>query len=290
MAGEVYSGRFGSITGCGQVSQWSLEVNITDDAQSNSATRGAKMRDAGIRDWTGSCSFLGNTFPGQFGWGSSQEITLKTGGPQWGQGGRSFTGDMVWTSAAISGDFSSGGRVQCSLSFAGDGPLTPSEGGSNEDASPVIMLAKDCKIKWNDQEVAWKSFSFTVNHEAQEYLDSTCYISEGALSGQVWKKRMPGIIDCTGTIDYVGDQDIATMDDLQELKIVHKSGNSETVLLKMKYARYMGTGGITVDPSSGSLIGGQGKFNMAAHNDAGTIGSLTLYGTELFPPGNNNNA
>ena len=279
----VYSGRFGSIANCGQVAQWSMETSITDNAQSNSATKGAKMRDQGIMDWTGSCTFLGKTFPGQFDWDDSTEITLKTGSLQWGQGGRSFSGNMVWTSAAISGDCSSGARIQTQVSFAGDGPLSASESGSNGDGNPIIILSKDCHISWNGSEIAWKSFSFTVNHEAQEYVDSTCY---DAQTDQVWKKRLPGIIDCTGTIDYLGDTEIGDMNDIGELAIT--CSNPNIVILKLGYARYMGTGSFTVDPSSGSLVGGQSKFNMAAHNDGGSMGSLWLYDTKIFPPGSGN--
>lgn len=284
MAGEIYSGRFGSIDNCGQVSQWSLEVTVTDDAQANSATWGAKMRDAGVMDWTGSCTFLGHTFPGSFNWDDSEEIILRTGGRHWQKDGRAFKGKMVWTSAAISGDISNGGRVQCSMSFAGDGDLEPIDSGNagaNGDTKPVVFMAKDCKILWDGEEIGWKAFSFTVAHEAQEYIDSTCYLNEGLHAGQVWKKRVPGIIDCTGTIDYIGDRDLADMNDMKQLKIVC-NGNC---LLEMMYARYMGTSSITVDPSSGAVLSGQGKFNMAAHSDDGAhVGRLCLYNTVQYPP------
>ncbi len=271
----VFSGRFGSIANCGQVAQWSLELSASDNAQSNSATKAGKMRDPGIKDWTGSCTFLGNTFPGSFSWSDSQNITLKTGGPSINSGGHSFTGKAHWTSIAISGDITSGGRVQCQVSFAGDGALTSSSGGGNGDSSPNILLAKDCVITFDGNTLAWKSFNFTINHEVQELVDSSCVDD-----GEIWKKRYAGLIDCTGSIDWVGDEEQAELNDIGALVIVCGS----TQILNIGKARYMGMSGFTADPSSGALVGGSSNFSMCAHDDGGSMGSLSVYGNALFPP------
>lgn len=278
----VYSGRFGCISGCSQVTQWSVTTQLTDNAHSNSYTRAGKMRDEGVKDWNGSCTILGNSFPGGFDWNGSAGIELYTGGPTWGGNGRKLWGDAIWTSIALSGDISSGQRVQCQVSFSGDGKLNEGAGSHTDTATPNIWLAKDCIITYGNgsgtgNTINWKSFSFTINHEAQELLDSTCFEQS---SNDVWKKRYPGIIDCTGTIDWVGDLEPSTLNTIEKLTISCKG----TTVLEMKYARYMGMGSFTVDPSSGALIGGSSSFNMCAHNDSGAMGSLTVLGISLFPP------
>lgn len=283
----VYSGRFGSIDGVSQVTQWMLEVTMTDNAHSNSYTQGAKMRDRGVMDWTGSCTFLGTSFPGGFDWSGSQTLRLYTGGATWGGACYRLEGDAVWTSIAFSGDITSGARVQCQVSFAGDGALTRQQGTNTDTETPEIILAKDLVITYNNSPVAWKSFNFTINNEVQEFLDSTCYDDN---SKEVWKKRVPGLIDCTGTIDWVNDLEIGSRGDIGELKIARRSQNGGVgdTIFKIGKARYMSMSGYTVDPSSGALVGGSTNFSMCAHDDSGNMGSLEIFGNSIFPPQNNN--
>ena len=107
--------------------------------------------------------------------------------------------------------------------------------------------------------------------------DSTCFVEE---SKDVWKKRYPGLIDCTGTIDWVGDREPSELNVVGEIDITCKG----TKVFYCKFMRYMGMSNYSVDPSSGSLVGGSSSFNMMAHDDSGTIGALTALGISLFPP------
>ena len=282
LSSQVYSGRFGAINGCSQVTQWSVTTTLTDNAHSNSYTKGAKMRDEGVKDWTGSCTILGNSFPGSFNWNTAQNIDLYTGGATYGGTGKKLSGQCIWNSITLGGDISSGNRVNCQVSFQGSGALTIAEGAYTDTTNPNIWMSKDCVITYGSQTLDWKTFSFTINNEAQELLDSTCFVQA---SSDVWKKRYPGLIDCTGTIDWVGDLEPSTMNTADELTIMCGS----TVVLQIGFARYMGMSSYTVDPSSGSLIGGSSGFNMMAHSDAvsgGSVsmGSLTVLGIDLFPP------
>lgn len=277
LTSQVYSGRFGAINGCSQVTQWTLTTQLTDNAHSNSYTRAAKMRDVGVKDWNGSCTILGNSFPGSFNWNQSSQIDLYTGGATYGGTGKKFSGKAVWQSLTLSGDISSGNRVSCAVSFQGDGALTIATGAYTDTTSPNIWMSKDCVITYGSNTVAWKSFNFSINNEPQELLDSTCFVQA---TDDVWKKRYPGIIDCTGTIDWVGDAEPADLNDAEELTIMC----GETVVLQIGFARYMGMSSFTVDPSSGSLIGASSSFNMMAHDDSGTMGSLTVLDIDLFPP------
>ena len=277
LTSQVYSGRFGAINGCSQVTQWSLTTTLTDNAHSNSYTKAGKMRDEGVKDWTGSCTILGNKFPGNFNWNQATQIDLYTGGATYGGTGKHFSGQAIWNSITLSGDISSGNRVQCQVSFQGSGALTAADGAYADTITPNIWMSKDCEISFGNSTIEWKSFNFSINNESQELLDSSCFDDE---SEDVWKKRYPGIIDCTGTIDWVGDTEPASMNDIEELTIACKG----TTVLQMGFARYMGMGSYTVDPSSGALVGGSSSFNMCAHDDEGTMGSLTVLGINLFPP------
>lgn len=277
MAGTVYSGRFGAINGCSQVTQWSLTTTLSDNAHSNSYTRAGKMRDEGVKDWTGSCTILGNAFPGNFNWNQATLIELYTGGATYGGTGKKFSGQAIWNSITLSGDISAGNRVQCRVSFQGSGALTVADGAYTDTITPNIWMSKDCEITFGESDIEWKSFNFSISTETQELLDSSCFVDA---TDDVWKKRYPGIIDCTGTIDWVGDTEPGDMNNIEELTITCKG----TTVLQMGFARYMGMGSYTVDPSSGSLIGGSSSFNMCAHDDEGTMGSLTVLGIDLFPP------
>lgn len=280
VSNAVYSGRFGCIASVGQVTQWSLTTQLTDNAHSNSYTRAAKMRDEGVKDWNGSCTFLGNTFPGSFNWNQSTQIELYTGGPTYGGTGKKLWGNAIWNSIALSGDISSGNRVQCTVSFQGDGKLNFGEGSHTDTASPNIWMSKDCVITSESNTLDWKSFNFSITNEPQELLDSTCFDDE---NDDVWKKRYPGIIDCTGTIDWVGDYEPSELNTVGEIDISVKTGNSTVQIFYCKYMRYMGMSNYTVDPSSGALIGGSSSFNMMAH-DGSTMGELSVLGIDLFPP------
>lgn len=273
-----YSGRYGSINGVSQVQNWNLEITASDNAHANSFTRGAKMRDPGVFDFTGSYNFCGaNSFNTSLA-SEGSTFELYSGSLAYGGTGVKYSGTALWTSVGITADIPSGARVITAIQIAGNGPLTQATGTYKDVQTPGILMSKDCEITFNGETVNFKSFNFTLNHEVQEYLGSDC-VDE---NGKVWKKRYPGLIDCTGTIDIADDAPLATPNDIGALVITC----GDTELLNIGYARYMSTSGLTVDPSSGALVSSTGNFSMAAHNDSGSIGSLSVMGTSIWPPAN----
>lgn len=270
-----YSGRYGAISGTSQVQSWSVEETMTDNAQANSYTRGGKMRDTGIFDFTGTCKMLGKIFPGTFGANAAFSIELYTGGGVYGGNGQKLSGQALWTSITLAGDIASGARVTTDVQFSGDGALTRAPGTYQDTTTPVIMLAKDCIITYNGATVNWRNFNFTLTNEIQEYVGSDC-----VANGVCWKKKYPGLIDSTGTIEVADDVPIADNGDVGPLVITCDG----TEIFKVGYARYMSTTGFTVDPSSGALVSSTGNFSMAAHNDSGEMGSLELFENDIWPP------
>ena len=88
----IISGRYGSVNDVSQVSDWSIEMVSTDNAQANSFTRAGKVRDEGVRDWTGNFNTVGtlslelmDTF----------SFLGRTGAGTWNGNGKTYSGDAL---------------------------------------------------------------------------------------------------------------------------------------------------------------------------------------------------
>ena len=265
----IASGRYGAVNSISQLQNWNLEWTMTDDAQANSYTRAGKMRDEGIQDWTGGGTWLGSSLPSMDGFNFTGYTAPANG--TYGTAGTTYSGRAIWNSISINADVSSGGRVNVQMQFGGDGALTVGNSAVTDVANPAILLAKDCVVKFGDDTLRWKSFSLNITNDVQTLVDS-------GTNG--WTARYSGILDFTGSVTQATDVKLADNGTLGTLLI--KCGDLK--IFELNYARVMSFGGLTVDPSSGAIIEATTNFGMAVHNDEGTLGSMTVLGTQIWPP------
>lgn len=271
MSNTIISGRYGSVNGISQVQNWSLDWTTTDNAHANSFTQGGKQRDEGINDWQGTFNSEGAITSLDL---NDFTFTGRTGAAARGGTGTTYSGNAVITGLTVSGDISSGGRVLLAFTYAGNGALAMATGASNDSTTPVILLAKNCTVTWNSETVDFQQFSFSIINEAQTYVGS-----DTVVDGTCWTKRYPGLLDWTGNLTVKATEPLGTNGTVSSLKIA--CGNTD--LLEFDYARLISTTGITADPSSGALVGFTTNFGMCAHNDSGTLGSIKLFGTQIWP-------
>lgn len=268
----IYSGRYGSVNGVPQVLDWSIESTMSDDAHASSYTKAGKRRDVGVMDWTGSLNMEGLINFTSTPWAGFAFVG-RTGAGTLGGTGMTYSGNAVWTSLGISGDMSSNARIRTAASFGGNGPLAYASGSGLDSATPDILMSKDCVITWGNTTVDWQSFSITVNNEVQTYVGSST-----VAGGFVWTARYPGLFDWTGNITGKGDSPMATNGDIDTLEIT-----CGDITLFSSEARYLSTSGLSVNPQSGDLVGYTSNFGMCAYDDSGTLGSMTLFGTQIWP-------
>lgn len=268
----IYSGRYGSVNGVPQVLDWSIESTMSDDAHASSYTKAGKRRDVGVMDWTGSLNMEGLINFTSTPWAGFAFVG-RTGAGTLGGTGMTYSGNAVWTSLGISGDMSSNARIRTAASFGGNGPLAYASGSGLDSATPDILMSKDCVITWGDTTVDWQSFSVTVNNEVQTYVGSST-VAEGF----VWTARYPGLFDWTGNLTVKNDSPLATNGDIDTLTITCGS-----IVLFSSEARFLSHSGLSVNPQSGDLIGYTANFGMSAYDDNGVLGSMTLFGTQIWP-------
>lgn len=265
----VYSGRYGCVDGVSQVQNWTLERTMTDNAQANSATRAAKTRDLGIFDWTGGFTFVGGTFPNLDDFRLKGHVAPSNG--KFGTAGKVFSGSGIINSVSISGDASTGARVQTQVQFGGNGELSETTEALTDTIQPVVLNSRLCKLTFDSKNIAFKSFSLNLTQEAPTYIDSS---TEG------WTKRLPGILDFTGSFVCIDDSDLLTMGTVGALTIAHNSLSIATI----QNVIVTGISGITVDPSSGAIVEYTVNFGLQTHGESGDIGSILLFGTSVWPP------
>lgn len=265
----IASGRYGAVNNISQLQNWNLEWTMTDDAQANSYTRAGKMRDSSIQDWTGGGTWLGSSFPSMEGFNFTGYCAPSNG--VYGTAGTTYSGRALWNSVTISGDVSSGGRINVQMQWGGDGALTVGSSAVTDTANPDILMAMDCEISFGDTELRWKSFNLNITNDTQTLVDS-------GTNG--WTARYAGILDFTGSVTQATDVHLDENGALDTLLI--KCG--ALTVFELNYARVMSFSGLTVDPSSGAIIEATTNFGMAAHDDSGTLGSMTVLGTQIWPP------
>ena len=266
----AFSGRFGSIEGISQVQNWNIDLTMSDTAQANSYTQAAQARNDGVWSWNGACTFLGKTIP------SLEKFTFKgyTGNGSYKQSGALINGDAVLTGLTISGDMTTNARISANLQFAGTGPLLRASAMHEDTLSPDIMRSKECVIAIGDEIVRWKNFSFNLTQSVQPNVDSECVLEDG----NVWAENYPAILDATFSVLVPGAEEFADGDAVVSVKVSH-SGDD---IIDVGFMRYMGMSGLTVDPNTGSLVEHTENFSFTAHDNTGTLGSLSVYGFSFF--------
>jgi hypothetical protein len=116
-----------------------------------------------------------------------------------------------------------------------------------------------------------RSYNLSIKCDLKEYASST--------SGG-WKKRHPGKITASGSIEFY-DQDVRTAPDLGTVAKLQLFV-SDTLFWLIHWARF-GQGDYQVSPEGADIASGTANWNWSGF-DAGVVGTITKPGgTEFWP-------
>ena len=212
----MFSGRFATVNGIGNVNTWSLSESVEEDKIINSATHGGTDRIFGDKDVTGSITCHGAlppVMPGDL--FVFKGYTSPTTGV-FGSTGIVYTLDAVCTSIAITWDYSANKAVKYTMQFAAMGLMTVAVGPASVDNTTVKKIkSRDCKMVYGTTPTELLIYRTTATLTLTNAVTTR---SDASTLG--WKVRELGPLDWTLAVVTNGhDKYLAPGQYLKDLKI-----------------------------------------------------------------------
>lgn len=136
----MYSGRFATVNGIGNVVKWQLTENVEEDKINSSATRGGTDRIFGDTDVTGSIECFGgipSVMPGEtftfVGYTSPTTGVYSTAGMK-------YTVSAMCSGITVTWDYSANKAVRYTMQFGGMGALVVASGAAVVDATAIVKV------------------------------------------------------------------------------------------------------------------------------------------------------
>jgi hypothetical protein len=273
MAGP-YGGKWGVVNGQSTVGNWSIADTSTPAPFIASNTEGGTARRRGVRDWTGSFMQFGATpllMPGDgftFGGYTSPDSGISGTGI-------CFNGEAIIDQIVVVWDWSTGGIINTTLNFSGNGPLAQSTAEYTDATAPDAPESCGTKIETDvtgtPTWVEWENLTqatLTITSANQAYVNS---------STANWTERVAGPIDWTLA---VVQQDVARVSqawDIDDEEVHFKLWIDAVDFWDLKWGIIKDFTGITVDRQTGAII--EQTVNIEMNGvDATGAGSITLPG------------
>lgn len=264
----MFSGRFATVNGIGNVISWQVTEAVDEDQIRNSATHGGTSRIFCGRDFTGTIVAHGGIPPVMPGESFSfVGYTSPTTGV-YGTNGLRYSGTAMCTQLVVTWDFNTNKAVQYTLTFGGMGALSSADGAAILDATDTVkQCSRGCVFEYGagPTELLPNRVSATLT-----ITSAVTVRSDASTNG--WKTREAGPLDWTLAVVTNGHSKFFDPGDyLEDLKIaVNETPDS----FWFNDAIVGQCTDITLTADGSSIDTQTVNIHMSACDDAGVLGFI----------------
>ncbi|MFG0247839.1 MAG: hypothetical protein ACF8OB_03045 [Phycisphaeraceae bacterium JB051] len=263
----TFTGMGGTVDGAHTVRTWNITETEENKPYSASNTQGGTGQLGGIKDWSGSHTAYGHTpshMPGE----SFTFVGF--------DGSKKYTGTAIVSQIEAQVNQESGDIIGLTVQFAGNGALTKTTGTLTDSVAPNPPSSIALKVELAEEStfaelLDVRSWTLTIACELKEYSSS----SSGG-----WKKRHPGNITASGSIEFY-DQDTHTAPDAGDVRKL-KLYVTDTLFWLIHWGRF-GEGSYETNMEGADVVSGSANWNWSGF-EGGVAGVITKPGDTAFWP------